>query len=510
MGGKPQAFALAEEQKKNIARPGRLFHEINLLHLEGHYFTFDPKVANVFLDPMKSVEERLENPKINEEKPIEIIPHPSFGRPSVFAYKVYQAILKKLSDYGHPVPETVSFGHREIMRLTGRSSTGGKNSKELVRVLNQLKVTLINCWFYDKHTRAGANLSLSFATRFLYTYQGRGTISRFTLWLDPWLIKSINSHYTFCLNFARMENLEPISTALYKHVYFHFSNLYSKKKSKDFSFQKNYADICHTWLGGLKVAKYRAFILRDQLGRHLEALKKTRLIKSYEVEKNASNDGFNIILRPGSGFFEDYERFYSRRMQAELPFTLAIDENTIQKPQEIVLYFHQQLDGPDAITEFGFSEKETAFAASLLEKYTIEETKAFIAYGIAEAKKTKFEIRSIGGLKKYYAPYVKDLREKAKEKARDIEEQKSQENDRCRRAYEAYRATEITRLRSSLPSDELERMENAVRDEVEAKHPGSKIFTGWIRQRADHLIAEKHEILSFEEWQKKGEDQRGV
>jgi hypothetical protein len=49
----------------------------------------------------------------------------------VFAYKVYQAILKKLSDYGYPVPEGVSFGHRELMRLVGRTSTGGKNSKEL-------------------------------------------------------------------------------------------------------------------------------------------------------------------------------------------------------------------------------------------------------------------------------------------------------------------------------------------------------------------------------------------
>jgi hypothetical protein len=62
----------------------------------------------------------------------------------VFVYKVYQAILKKLSDYGYPVPEGVSFSHRELMRLVRRTSTGGKNSKELVRVLNQFKHTAIN------------------------------------------------------------------------------------------------------------------------------------------------------------------------------------------------------------------------------------------------------------------------------------------------------------------------------------------------------------------------------
>jgi hypothetical protein len=175
------------------------------------------------------------------------------------------------------------------------------------------------------------------------------------------------------------------------------------------------------------------------------------------------------------------------------------------------LYFHQQLHGgADTGEEFGFSEKETLFASSLLEKHSVEETKAFIDYGLAEARKTNFDIRSIGGLKKYYALYTKELRERAKTKVRDIEERKSQENDRRRRAYEAYRATEIIRLRNALPSDELERMENAVRDELEAKNPGSKIFIGWIRQRVDHLLAEKHKIVSFEEWQKKGEDKRGV
>jgi Replication initiator protein A len=208
MGTPPKPPAPVEElEKHRLAKPERLFHEINLLHLEGHYFAFDPKAANVFPDPMKSVEKRLENPKINEEQPIEVIPHPGYGKPSVFAYKVYQASLKKLSDYGYPVPEGVSFGHRELMRLVGRTSTGGKNSKELVRVLNQFRNTAINCWFYSKHTKTAANLSFSLANRFLYTYKSRGSISQVTLWLDPLLIKSINNHYTFCLNFGRMENL---------------------------------------------------------------------------------------------------------------------------------------------------------------------------------------------------------------------------------------------------------------------------------------------------------------
>lgn len=504
MGTPPQVLSLAEEREKRLAKPERLFHEINLLHLEGHYFTFDPKAASVFLDPMKSVEKRLLNPKINEEHPIEVIPHPGYGKPSVFAYKVYQAILKKLSDYGHPVPEGVSFGHRELMRLVGRTSTGGKNSKELVRVLNQFRNTAINCWFYDKHTKMGGNLSFSLASRFLYTYKGRGSISLVTLWLDPLLIKSINNHYTFCLNFARMENLEPISVALYKHLYFHFSNIYSTKRSEDFTFRKDYAEICRAWLGGLKTLQYRAHILKDQLGKHLEALKKTRLIKSCEIEKNAEGDGFNLVFRPGRGFFEDYEHFYRRRMQAELPFTLAVDEHTIQKPQEIVRYFYQKLYGANEVDELGFSEKETSFAASLLERHTMGDARGFIDYGLAEASKTNFDIKTLGGLKKYYPLYTKHLAGQARARTVQAEEDEKRTNERKLAAYDSYRQGEVAKIRSALSPAEIEGIETGIREELEAHHSGARVLSGWIRIRADRAIAEKHGVLSFAEWQEQG------
>lgn len=505
MGIPPQPPAPVEElEKHRLAKPERLFHEINLLHLEGHYFAFDPKAANIFPDPMKSVEKRLENPKINEEQPIEVIPHPGYGKPSVFAYKVYQAILKKLSDYGYPVPEGVSFGHRELMRLVGRTSTGGKNSKELVRVLNQFRNTAINCWFYSKHTKTAANLSFSLANRFLYTYKGRGSISQVTLWLDPLLIKSINNHYTFCLNFARMESLEPIGAALYKHLYFHFSNIYSTKRSEDFTFRKDYEEICRAWLGGLKTLQYRAHILKDQLGKHLEALKQTRLIKSYEIEKNAEGDGFNLVFRPGRGFFEDYEHFYRRRMQAELPFTLAVDEHAIQRPQEVVRYFYQKLYGTNDADELGFSEKETSFAASLLEKRDMEDVRGFIDYGLVEASKTNFDIKTLGGLKKYYLPYTKLLAAQAREATRDAEEHEKREEERRLAAYNTYRQEEVAKIRTTLSPAEIEFMEGAIQSELEAQHSGAKILTGWIRQRADRAIAEKHGVLSFTEWQERG------
>jgi len=498
-----QALAPKEEQKA-VTKPERLFHEINLLHLEGHYFMFDPKAAKALTDPLKELEKRLRAPEANNEKPTTIEPHPSYGAPSVFAYKVFQAIIKKLSDYGYPAPESVSFGNREIMRLIGRSAYGGKDSRELVKVLNQLRHTAINCWMYNKNTEEAANLSLSLVTTFLYTYKKRGQISLFTVYLHPFVIRSINNQYTFCLNFGRMEGLEPISTALFKHVYFHFSNIYSRKKSKDFIFRKDYADICRTWLGGLKVLPYKAKILQEQLGKHLEALKKTRLTKNYEIEKNADGDGFNLIIHPGPGFFEDYEQFYTRRVQGELPFSFAFDENTIQKPQEIVLHFYQKLYNTQEVDELGFTEKETTFAASLLEKHGHEEIQDFIDYGLAEAKKTNFDMKTFGGLKKYYVPYLKELAQRAQEKEKEKREQEQQLQKRRLGAYDSYRNEELIKIRETMPPQEVDEIECSVHEELQSQHPGSKIMSAWVRQRVDRVLGEKGGILTFEQWDARG------
>jgi hypothetical protein len=233
-------------------------------------------------------------------------------------------------------------------------------------------------------------------------------------------------------------------------------------------------------LAGSKTLQYRAHILKDQLGKHLEALKTTRLIKSCEIEKNAEGDGFNLVFHPGRGFFEDYEHFYRRRMQAEFPFTLAIDEHTIQKPQEIVRYFYQKLYGTNEVDELGFSEKETAFAASLLEKRTMEDVRGFIDYGLAEASKTNFDIKTLGGLKKYYLPYTKHLVAQARATTKEAEEDEKREGERKLNAYDSYRRGEVARIRSTLSSAEVDGIETGIRAELEAQHSGAKVLSGWF------------------------------
>jgi hypothetical protein len=91
----------------------RLFHEINLLRLEGYYFCLDPKAAKRQRAKREFVE-RIKAPEDVLESPITIEPNPNYGYPSIVAYKVLQAIMKKLSEYGYPVSESVAFSQREL------------------------------------------------------------------------------------------------------------------------------------------------------------------------------------------------------------------------------------------------------------------------------------------------------------------------------------------------------------------------------------------------------------
>ena len=76
----------------------RLFNEINLLRLEGYYFCLDPKDALRRINDKYEFFEIIRRRKTEiEKRPVIIIPNPIFGYPSILAYKVLQAIMRKLS-----------------------------------------------------------------------------------------------------------------------------------------------------------------------------------------------------------------------------------------------------------------------------------------------------------------------------------------------------------------------------------------------------------------------------
>jgi hypothetical protein len=280
------------DPEKEIAEPfgdERLFHEINLLRLEGYYFCLDPKEAakrrgkRAFEETLKMGADAI------EKRPVVISINPDYGQPSVVAYKILQAIIKKLSDYGLPASQTVYFSQRELARMVGRKSFGGRCQKHFLHAFMQLRDTKILCWFYEKETDTWTAADFQILDGALFSGKAN-RITQCYVRINDFIVSSLNSRYTTCLNYARMQALEPIGTALYKHLFYHFSNIYSAKKRKDFFYNKDYADICTAWLGGLKVLRFRSKIVKEQLGRHLDDLKRIKLIKNYTLEQNAKGE----------------------------------------------------------------------------------------------------------------------------------------------------------------------------------------------------------------------------
>lgn len=278
-----------DEIAKDIAERERFFNELNLLKLERRLFCFDPKVARQRTAPLTFDELK--------ERPITIEPHPHYGQPSVLAYKVLQAIFRKLTSEGFPVPQTVSFSQRELATLVGRSSFGGQDGRQLYQAVMQLRTTLIHASFYDKEQDAWALANLNVLTDAFFSGQ-RAQVHACSISVHPRIIESLNSRHFACLNWARLAQLEPIGAALYKRLFYHFSNLMRPRTDPQLlpPFEKDYKAICAEWLGGLKPEQHKSKIVSNQLGRHLEALKQIRLIRRYEIERMADGAGWKLVF----------------------------------------------------------------------------------------------------------------------------------------------------------------------------------------------------------------------
>jgi hypothetical protein len=397
----------------SLLEPERLFNEANLLRLEGRIFCFDPKEAGRRAGTAQTFEETAKLEEIVKE-PIIIKPDPEYGYPSPLAYKVMQAISKKLTEEGFPAPNTVSFSQRELARLIGRASFGGANSKELYRAIMQLHTTRVQCSFYDKKSDQWSMASFYVLYEALFSGK-KASITTCMVSVHPRIVESLNNKHYACINWDRLMQLEPIGMALYKRLFYHFSNLYHPRRSRDdLWFEKDYKDICNEWLGGLKPERYGSKILQTQLGRHIEGLKAIKLIRKFEIVKKASGNGLKLVFWPGHGFFDDYEDFYVKQTQPQLRFKQTAALREIQQPLSLVAYFHKLL-GHEHQT---FEEKETTLASQLLEKHSPEDVRDLIDYAVRQASHTGYKIQVFGAIRGFIARWEIDKAHHAEQRAR--------------------------------------------------------------------------------------------
>jgi hypothetical protein len=275
----------------------RLREEITVLRIEGTLFCFDPKEAKrrrgVITNALRDAD--------GTERPVSVHIHPDFGQPSVLAYKIVQAIFLKMTEAGEPYSNVVAFSQRELGRMMGRDTWGGKDSRELAHAMEQLQSTRIICSVHNKEAKEYFEVKFSFIVTTLFSSKNN-SINECVVQVHDAIVASLNRNHAIWLNYARLRTLDTIGIVFYKRLFFHLSNTYRINTTRStFKFEKDYEDICREWLGGLKPEKYKSRI-EKQLGKYLESVQETGIISRYQIASRVGGKdlSWSFILGKGS------------------------------------------------------------------------------------------------------------------------------------------------------------------------------------------------------------------
>ena len=200
-----------------IAEP--VYLENTLLRVFGVLFCHDPKRAR----------QRTGTIAINrgvKEKNITVRVDPEYAQPGPFAHKVAMAIIRKQSGYGRPAQKQISFSQRELMRLTGRTSWGGRHSEELALALKQIRYTHVLAHFKTNDRFVEHDFSIFNEVMLERRASNTDPIVACTIVLADPIIQSLNDRHFTCLNHALMQQLGTIGQAFYMRLFFHFATHY--------------------------------------------------------------------------------------------------------------------------------------------------------------------------------------------------------------------------------------------------------------------------------------------
>jgi hypothetical protein len=476
----------------------KLYIENTLLRVSGALFCHDAKKAPTRAD-------QIELNRGADEKHITIRPDARLGQPGPMAHKVFVALIKKHSSYGRPVPKEITFTKREIMRLIGRKTWGGRDSEQLSRALREIHYTFVTAQF---KTSAGRFTEHSFNIFPEIWIERRefasDPIEACTIVLAEPILASLRDDHFTCLNHALIAQLGTIGQALYMRLFFHFANLYDGRNGSRLSFPKRYDDICREWLGGLTILSHRSKILGEQLGPHLDELVATGFLASFGLDKAKSGDGFVLTMRPGRLFFEDYDRFYGNRKQDGLQFALHEERRNVSEPLQVAYLFARKRTGQPVASVAFVASKDVETAKQFLREMPFAEIDAFIDFGLAEATRTNFAIQTLGGLKQYLAPYLAQRSRRLSEVVQRAALTAREEGERTLREayldYETSRAEEIAALFEDLP--ENERQDIARLAAAKAGGFGGSLHDHIARAHVARITAERHgrPMKTFDQW----------
>ena len=478
------------------AKPDPLLEELHVVRLEGRYFCFDKHAA------------KRRNGVLNYRdgaRGLVIEVSPRFGHPSILAYKVLQAIFRKVTLEGKPYPDTVAFSRRELGRLIGRDIFGGRDSKDLYDAIRQLEDTKIELYLYNKDGKEYRSYRFSLVVGSGFVAEGDVTsptrLKAAAITLHPVIMDSMRQGHFAVFNWERINALEPLTAALYKRLYLHFSNLYGTEyDKKGLRFEKNYDDLCAEWLGGLKQEQYKSRI-EKQLSHHFKELQSTGLLRSVGIERMADGKNFKLVFRPAAGFFTDYETFYLAGRARVLQFQHSADTVNITGPMELVAYFYKRLHKSETFEGKIFADKDIEYAKRLIEQFGEPGARDLMDFAIEKAPQTKFDMKNIRALDVYLAEWqVERDRRKQRVEVQKVEAEERRA-EQLKREYDDYcQATTHAYLECCSPAEREEIHELAVSQADTEHHTNAVTRKIAVHIAERRIVLSRHPLPSFDHW----------
>jgi hypothetical protein len=486
-----------ERTEEKVIASDKLYMENTLLRVSGALFCHDAKRA-----PTRTQEIELNRGVL--EKNIVIRPDPRIGQPGPLAHKIFVAIIKKHSNYGRPVPVEVTFTKRELMRLIGRKKWGGRDGEQLCRALSEIHYAFVRTSFKGRDGRHVEHSFNLFPEVYLERAESESDpIEKCMVTLARPIVTSLQDQHFTCLNHALMQQLGTIGQALYMRLFFHFANLFDGHHRDRLTFPKRYDDICTEWLGGLTALRYLSDIERDQLGPHLRQLVAVGFLASYRFSKAVRGDGLVLTFRPGTAFFADYNRFYRGRHQGELQYEFHADRREVAEPLKVAYLFIEKRTGEPIKNIPYVSSKDVATAKQLLAMVDFQAMPAFLDYALAEARKTKFDVQTLGGLKQYVAGYTHHEERQAAVHEATAARRTREQDEADRAAYERYRRQAAETLFGALPSAEQETINGLARGKQRPYGtPQGPLAATLYEMDKARITAERHSdrIATYDSW----------
>src|SRR5207253_1057261 len=109
------------------------------------------------------------------------------------------------------------------------------------------------------------------------------------------------------------------------------------------------------------------------------------------------------------------------------------------------------------------SSKEVDSARQLLKRVPLQEIADFLDYAIVEARKTQFDMQTLGAVKQYLNRYLETRDQRARTKAAKAAHDEREKETASRMDYDRFRRAAADELFASLPSDQQTHIEDIAR-----------------------------------------------